>query len=211
MVRRRDHPGAPEPEILIAQPAPRRVLRGRRGERHPAERRALPPVELDHVRRAERDEQRLHAERHEESRMVRVHETPHRVFVEMVVVIVRDDHRVNRRQVLEAQPGRNDPAWPRELHGARALAPVRIREDVEAIELHEGRSRESPLRRSGPPAAASRARAIRRSYGAPSGARARASDRHTPDRGCGSRARDGGPARAAAFARRRGAASPGGL
>ena len=64
--------------------------------------------------------------------------------IEMIVVIVRDDHDVHRRQILECQRGRREPLRARERERARALRPLRIREDVHAVELNQQRGMADP-------------------------------------------------------------------
>ena len=64
-------------------------------------------------------------------------EAPHRRLVEMVVVIVRDDDGVDARQVLESEAGSDEAARPGEGHGARAIVPGGIGEDVDAVDLDQ--------------------------------------------------------------------------
>jgi hypothetical protein len=59
--------------------------------------------------------------------------------VQVVVVIVRDQHDVDRRQILERQAGPRDPARAGERQRARALRPVGIGQDVHAVELEQQR------------------------------------------------------------------------
>src|SRR5215472_2935295 len=72
-------------------------------------------------------------------------EPPYRRLVEMVVVIVRDEHDVDRRQVLEGDTG-----WRKALHPHRAgeraqpLAPHGVGENVHAVELYEKRGVTDP-------------------------------------------------------------------
>src|SRR5438034_4270208 len=60
----------------------------------------LPPVQLDDAADAERLEPRAQAERHEERRMMRPRQPRHGAEIEVVVVVVRDQDRVDRGQVL---------------------------------------------------------------------------------------------------------------
>src|SRR5262249_3110863 len=59
-------PRGPQPQILIAQRATRRVLRRRAGERQAAKLLTFPPVHLDDVRDAEVAHPRPQSERNEE-------------------------------------------------------------------------------------------------------------------------------------------------
>src|SRR5207247_2383532 len=71
-IGRGDHPRRPQPLVLIGEQerAPRRVLGGHRCHRERADRRRLPPVQLDDLADAERLEPRPEPERHEEGRPV---------------------------------------------------------------------------------------------------------------------------------------------
>src|SRR2546422_4622062 len=66
----------------------------------------------------------------------------------MVVVVVRDQHRVDRRQVLEAQAGRHEAARARERHGAGPPRPDGIGQQIHAVELEEEGGVADPDRKS---------------------------------------------------------------
>ena len=67
--------------------------------------------------------------------------------VHVVVVVVADEHDVDRRQVVEAQARR--PAATRADDRRRALGPRRVRQDVEAVHLDEERRVVDERRRAG--------------------------------------------------------------
>ena len=57
--------------------------------------------------------------------------------VQVVVVIVRDQDDVDRRQILEREAGRRDPARAGERHGLARSDQLRIGQDVDAVELDQ--------------------------------------------------------------------------
>ena len=60
--------------------------------------------------------------------------------VQMVVVVVRDDDEVDRRQILEPEAGRHHPARSGERERARALRPLGIGEEAHSVQSEPGRS-----------------------------------------------------------------------
>jgi hypothetical protein len=56
----------------------------------------------------------------------------------VVIVIVRDQHHVDRGQVLEGDAGVHEPART-EAQWAGVVVPVRVGEDVDPVELDEER------------------------------------------------------------------------
>ena len=69
--------------------------------------------------------------------------------VEVVVVIVRDEHDVDRRQVLELEAGRSHTLRTGEPDGARARRPLRVGQDVHPVELDQERRVADPGHRGG--------------------------------------------------------------
>ena len=57
--------------------------------------------------------------------------------IEVVVMVVRQKHHVERRQLLERTRRRMKALRAGETNGGRALTEHRIREDTEAVELEE--------------------------------------------------------------------------
>src|SRR5471032_364671 len=98
----------------------------------------IEPVALGHVANPE------HAERRGESKWRApdgegrsLGERANRVSVVMVVVVVRLEHEIDRRQRVERDSGRLKPARSRESHGRRALREHGIGEDVQTADLNE--------------------------------------------------------------------------
>ena len=81
------------------------------------------------------------AQRRDDHRAVPLPEAADGGEVEMVVMVVGDQHRMDRRQILERDARRIDPPGAGETEGARPLGEDRIGEDVEARRLDEKRSR----------------------------------------------------------------------
>ncbi len=149
--RSHDGPGGPEPRIGVPEATLGEVLRRRAHNPEPAVLEGLPPVELHHARQALAAEPGLEAERDHEERIVGGPEPLHGVEIQVIEMVVRDDHEVNRRQVLEREARRLEPPRPRPRDRARARAPVRIREQVDPVELQQDRRVPDPRhRRLGP-------------------------------------------------------------
>src|SRR5262245_22951799 len=62
----------------------------------------------------------------------------------MIVVVVRDEHDVDRRQRVEVEPGRHETARTDPLKRRRAVAPHGIGQDVERTELQKYRRMADP-------------------------------------------------------------------
>ena len=65
------------------------------------------------------------------------HEGAHGGIVEMIVVVVRLEHDIERREIIERDPRWDPPSGTRERHRRGALAPHRIGEDVAAVDLNQ--------------------------------------------------------------------------
>jgi hypothetical protein len=133
--------------MTIDQAAPGKVLRGRGRHREPGVRHVVrfPPVELDDALgpHAPELEVRADPERGHE-RHVAPGELADGRVVEVVVVVVRDDHEVQRRHRakgnghgLEAL-GAGEPRW------RRARSPDRIGEHAQAVDLDQHRRMAEP-------------------------------------------------------------------
>ena len=97
---------------------------------------------------------RVVAERRDDPRPVAPPEPPQGLDVEMVVMVVRDQHRVDRRQVLEGDARRVDPLGPGEGDRARPLREDRVGQEVEPRDLDQQRGMADRGRRAGPRPAA---------------------------------------------------------
>lgn len=115
------------------------MLGRRADDAEPAILKVLPPVELDHTRDSLPLEPALEAERHHEDRVVAGGDARDRAQVEVIEVVVRQNDHVDGRQVLEGEPRGLQALRPREGYGARPPSPVRIREQVDPVELQEHR------------------------------------------------------------------------
>src|SRR5262249_59814146 len=91
------HPAAPEAAVAIRERPAGEVLRRNTRQRHLALDALIPPVELVDVGDAEVREPALEAERDEELRTMLGGQPLDRRDVQMVVVVVRDEHDVNWR------------------------------------------------------------------------------------------------------------------
>ncbi len=134
-----DHPRAPERAVGVPQCALAPVLHGREGEGERAVAARLPPVvlldALDPVLAEPGGEPKRDQE--ERSARGRGSQAPHRVQVEMVVVVVRDEDHVDARQLRHVDRQRHDALRPRESDGRGARGEVRVDEDVAPGELDQ--------------------------------------------------------------------------
>ena len=118
-VRRKHRVAAPQRRHPVGQAAPGPMLH--RGQHHldRADGVRLPPVEFDDALDAALCEQRLQSERHDEDRRAARlrRQRLHAGVVEMVIVVVRDDDRVDMRQVGERDAGSTWRFGPRKVTG----------------------------------------------------------------------------------------------
>ena len=149
-VGREHREAAPERLESVVQPAPRPVLHG--GQHHldrprgAGDRVGLPPVELDHAVDAALRQPRLEAQRHDEERRsagLRGQRADARV-VEVVVVVVRDQHQIDVRQFGEREAGRDVALRPDEAERRRPLGEHRVGEDAQSAELRQHRRMADP-------------------------------------------------------------------
>ncbi len=134
----RDGPGRPEGVLLVAQTPAAEVPRGRGGQTDSGDGRGLVPVELvDPVRgHTPALQVRTHAERYREDGG-RVREGADRRKVEVVVVVVRDHHDVDRAEGTERQRRGVHTLGTGEGEGRTALAPHRVEEHPPSVDLGE--------------------------------------------------------------------------
>jgi hypothetical protein len=98
----------------------------------------LPPVALDDRANPPLSQLRRKSERRVPRRVGMVlRDPPYSARVEVVVVIVRLEHDVDRRQRIEVERRWCQALWPNEPEWRRTLAPHRIGEDVEPSDLNE--------------------------------------------------------------------------
>ena len=57
--------------------------------------------------------------------------------VEMVIVVVADQHEIDRREIFKCDARRVDPSWTGEGKGRDTVGPDRIDENVQAGDLYE--------------------------------------------------------------------------
>ena len=149
---RLQHPAAPERAIA----APRRATAempgrsARDGQSQVVCRLAIPPAVFADRCRAEPSQLAAHTDRrHPAGLRVAPDNATQRAAIEVVVVIVREDDEVQRRQVVE-RDARADPApRPRETDRRCALAPHRIRQHVERSQLQQRAGVSDPRHRQG--------------------------------------------------------------
>ena len=114
----------------------------------------LAPVKLDRVRDPSVGEPALEPERDHEARIVGLREATHRRLVEMVVVVVGDEHEVDAGELLEAESGRSVATDAQQTpERAGALSPCRVSEEANPVELDEYRRVADPSHRGLAPVA----------------------------------------------------------
>ena len=143
----RDDPRAPERRVAIGEPASREVPRGRRRQCHARDLRLLVPVELLNLRRRDAPllQVRADAERDEEARAA-LGERLDRLHVEVIVVVVRDQDRVDARQLVQGDRRLEEAARTDQGRRRHTLAPNRIRQDARSVDLEEDRGVADPRR-----------------------------------------------------------------
>ena len=107
-IGRFDHEPAPQRPIAIRQSTARPMLRGCAEHARGPYRYGLPPVELSNATEPVLRQKRTIPEAGHEQRLMRAFQTPQRVEIEVVVMIVADQHQVDTRKLLERQPGRTN-------------------------------------------------------------------------------------------------------
>ena len=133
---RLDDPGRPQRRIAVAQAAARKVLGRRRHQLDAVDVGGLPPRQLPHLagRDAPRDQPVAHAQRRDEM-LGLAGQRQHGGVVQVVVVVVRQDDALDRRQLFYAdgrlvETGRTGP-----LHRRRALGKHGIGQPQFAVQL----------------------------------------------------------------------------
>ena len=134
-----DDEGAPERHAMIPKPPGRPVIGGLQMHREASiEGHARAPVmglRIDVAIRPPHDP--VIAQRRDDARRVPSRQRGQGRHVQMVVMVVADEHRVELRQILEGDARRVHPLGSRPWHGAGALGPDGIDEDVEPLGLDE--------------------------------------------------------------------------
>ena len=142
MARRLDDERRPQRRVAVLQRAAGEMLRGR-GVHHQlraGQPRRLPPVELDDAlrRHAPGLQVRSHAQRGDEGHALARQLADGRV-VEVVVVVVRDQHQIDGRQRAQRHRHRLEALRPGQARGRGARAPHRIGEHAQAVDLDQHR------------------------------------------------------------------------
>ncbi len=139
----------PERRIPAPDGATREVLRRRRGNAHPAARKveALPPIELRDplCGDAPRLEVRAHAEGRHDGH-IELCDLEDRRVVEVIVVVVRDDDGVERRERRHGHRDGLKALRAGEGDRRRTLSPHRIGQDADAVDLEQHRRVAEPGR-----------------------------------------------------------------
>ena len=133
-----DDPGSPQGAVSVAQAAPGEMLRRRGDQTEAVHLSLLPPVEFTNFigRHAPVHDSGAHAERRDEVADLAL-QFKDRVVVEVIVVVVRQDHRLDRWQRVDGD-GRRVPALGAvPLHGRGTFAENRIGQPEFAVELEQ--------------------------------------------------------------------------
>src|SRR5258706_11201505 len=149
VVRRAHHERGPQGGVALAERAAREMLRGRRRDLYPTPWKVerLPPVELRNALRlhAPRFEMCANAERGHEGN-IGLRERADGRIVDMVLMVVRDDHNVHGRHLSQCHGHRLEALGSGERQGRCARAPHRVGEDANALDLDEDRRVPEPGR-----------------------------------------------------------------
>ena len=133
------HPAAPQPAVGVGQRALGPVLNGHEVDVQALVLGALPPVHLHHVGDADARKPRLGAQAGEEARRAAglAGQRGDAGDVEVVVVVVRDHHGVDVRQLGERRCGGHHAARTDEAEWRGTLAELRVGDHVHAAELEQ--------------------------------------------------------------------------
>ena len=142
-LRRQHRESAPERALSVEGRAAGPVPGGRQHELDAALDMRLPPVQLDHPQpgQAQVVEPGLELQRHDEQRRAArlCCQRPHRGLVEVVIVVVRDQHHVDVRQLRGGERQRADPLRPGPGHRRGALGELRVGQHRQTAEPRQHR------------------------------------------------------------------------
>ena len=129
---------APQRHAPVVDPALRPVLRGDKCNRDAGQLLFIPPVARhDPCLWSNLTHQRVIAQWRNNQRVMPRHQPPHRRDIEMVVMVVAEQHHIDRWQIVKPHPRCADTSGPGELHRAAPLRPHRIGQDVQPSDLDQ--------------------------------------------------------------------------
>lgn len=135
--RKLDNVSAPQRLVAVGHGASREVQGWDAVDRDAVERRALPPIEFADGAYLLRGKQFRHAQRNDECGTPACCQTTQGGQVEMIVMVVTDQHDVDRRKVLPVDAGLPVTTWSREGYRARAFRPDWVRQNIAIAVLKE--------------------------------------------------------------------------
>ncbi|SVK47286.1 Uncharacterised protein [Acinetobacter baumannii] len=139
-----DHPAAPQRAIAIPQRAHAPVPRWRGVDRQLAQRQTLPPVQLMHLQPITA-EPALQAERHDELGLRETpRQLPHRAPVKVIIMVMGDQHRIHRRQLLHRQRRRRSALRAVKAQRRCAFGQRRIDQDIAPAQPQQHRGMPQP-------------------------------------------------------------------
>lgn len=131
---------SPEGLVAVPQYACRKVLRRNQRDRHlRRETDRLPPVALLHCGDARAANEIEIAQRYNRARDALFRETTQRRKIQVVIMVVGDQHDVNRRQLLKANARVLTPPGAGPGDRAAPFGPDGVGQDVEAVHLDQKR------------------------------------------------------------------------
>ena len=130
-------PRAPKPLVPIPESTAREMLSRETGHGETFDPSALPPIQLFHLRDADLHKPRFESQGDKKYRMVQLGQSSDCFQIKMIIVIMRDKDQINGGQILKWYPWRDQTLRTRKGDRARPIRPVRISQDVDAIELNE--------------------------------------------------------------------------
>ena len=147
MPRPAHHQRRPQRRVAVLQPTAAEMLRRCRGHFHLGARQAmaLPPVQFSDARRLNAPglQVRPHAQAGDEGQLG-LGQSAHRGMAQVVVVVVRDQHRVQLRQGLQRHRHGLKALGPGELRRRCTLAPHGVGQHTRAVDLHQHRAVAQP-------------------------------------------------------------------
>jgi len=129
----------PKVSLSIDEPASGEMTAAFRNDRDRLDVERLTPVELAYTLDPVSFEHRTIAQPDDELGIVLFRERIQGGDVHMIVVVVTDEDKIDRRKLGECQSRGMTSAWTDKREGARAFGPDRVGQQVDAVELNECR------------------------------------------------------------------------
>jgi len=130
-------PACPQSPVTVCQTAPGEVACRGAVETHTGVLHELPPVQFHDSATSPPAHKLSNPSWHKEKRVGMAYEELHAGFVQMVVVVVRDQHDMDSRELFRLERQGDQPAWSGKAHRACPRAEDGICKEDEGVELEQ--------------------------------------------------------------------------